>query len=423
MEKEMLSLENELTRKNVELTRNHSEFQKRHELEKTYILLKTDFVEKYRQSAVPCESVYLSHPDEEFSLRVQAKYLPEGTVYTTTVKDRGEMNQGMLDRLELEAEISEETFNYYKNDGQFPSVKFLRSEAWPGLAIDFIEGTPYVQVEYEHDPTDPKVAPLFRLIENDLVDMSDDPSVRKEHIAHRLYGKETLRPPEQSLDTFADRIFRDMVAQYVMGRKQVVVGIGGMSGSGKSSVVRKVQDMLTSSFGEEFQPITLSTDDYHRGKKWLEEHVASPWINWEKSIVYDTAALRNDLERLAANKSILRRHFDFDAEEIVWDEVVESAPFVVVEGLYAGSEDLDSVRHLFYEVPTNIATCVGRDGRRLILEDRANGAFSTPEERIAYDVTYGIPTYLEAKRELRNTYSASSRPLAERAFMLGALTR
>lgn len=418
----MSLVEKQITQENIEQARNRPEFQSRREREQTFFASTPGLLDAFRPSALPYESVYLSHPDEEFSLRVRASHTPEGPVYTATLKDEGEMHDGSLDRLEINTPISEEAYESYSNNPTFPSVKFLRAEPLPGVSIDFIEGLENPQVEYESKEGD--VEPSFMsLLRSGLVDMSGEKSVRKENIAHSLHSNETLKPAGETLEHFAHRVFNDMVGSYVSGQKQVVVGLSGMSGSGKSTAVRALVERFSETFGDEFTPIVLSSDDYHRGKKWLEETYGAPWTNWDDPRVYNTAELANDIERLAEGQLVYRKHFDFASEEVVFDDEITPSPFIIVEGLYAGSPDLKSVRHLHYDIPTGIATSVGRDVRRLVLENRANGSIATPEARLRYQLEIALPTYLEQHRPGRTSFSAYCPPLAQRAFLLQKLTR
>jgi len=416
----MTLLEKNITDQNIERARKDPEFLKRREREQTLVATSPELLDAFRPQAMPFEGTYLSHPSEEFSLRVRAEYKEDGVHYSAALKDAGEMEGNALNRLEVGTEISQETYERYVNDPRFPTVKFLRAEPLPGLSIDFIEGIDHPQVEYEsvlgeEDPA------FLSLLKPGLVDMSSEPSVRKEYIAHALYGNEALVPSGETLEDFSNRVFKTMVATYTMGHKQVVVGLSGMSGSGKSTAVRALTEKFNETFGNEFTPIVLSSDDYHRGKKWLEAEYGAPWTNWDDPRVYNTEELAVDLEKLSNGESIYKKHFDFATEEVVFDEEVQPQPFVIVEGLFAGSPDLKSVRHLHFEVPTGIATSVGRDVRRLVLENRANGSISTPEARLRYQLETALPTYLDQPRPDRNSFSASSRPMAERAFMLDKL--
>lgn len=417
----MSLVEKEITNNNVEQARNNPEFQKRREREQTLVATSPELLDVFRPSAIAYENVYLSHPDEEFSLRVRATYGPDGPAYSAALKDAGEMVGEALDRLEVSTEISEIAYKRYAHDPAFPTVKFLRAEPLPGMSIDFIEGVDLPQVEYESSVGDSE-PDFVSLLKKGLVDMSNEKSVRKEVIAHSLHGNEALTPTSETLEDFAHRVFNDMVATYTLGHKQVVVGLSGMSGSGKSTAVRALREQFSETFGKEFAPIVLSSDDYHRGKKWLESSYGGPWTNWDDPRVYNTHELADDIARLASNQPIIRKHFDFETEEVVYDEEIQPQPFLIIEGLYAGSSDLSEVRHLHYEVPTGIATSVGRDVRRLVLENRANGSIATPEARLRYQLETALPTYRDQERPNRNNFAAYSRPLAERAFMLKKLT-
>lgn len=416
----MSLVEKDITSRNVEQARNNPEFQKRREREQTLVATSPELLDAFKPMSIAFESIYLSHPQEEFSLRVRSEHTPEGMVYTAALKDDGEMIGNALDRLEISTEISKEIYEHYTQDERFPTVKYLRAQPLPSLSIDFIEGIEAPQVEYESMVGDDEPA-FVSLLKNGLVDMSNEESVRKEVIAHYLHGNETLTPSGETIESFARRIFKDMVATYTMGHAQVVVGLSGMSGSGKSTAVRALCEQFSETFGDEFTPIVLSSDDYHRGKNWLENEYGAPWTNWDDPRVYHTAELADDITKLGSGEPILRKHFDFTSEEVVYDEQILPQPFVIIEGLYAGSPDLKAVRHLHYEVPTGIATSIGRDVRRLVLENRANGSISTPEARLRYQLETALPTYLTQEKPYRNSFAAYCRPLAERAFMLEKL--
>lgn len=413
----MNAVEKNLTNNNIDLSKNSPEFQKRQESERKYLAVHPEAVEGFRTTALPIEQIYLSHPDEEFSLRVRAKYTPEGPRYTAALKDAGEIVDGNLQRLEVETEISEEAYQHYA-DQSYPTVKKLRAEPSPGLTIDFIEGldTPLVEVEVH-----PSGSETFNaLITHQMEEVTTDRRYHNESLAHALAGEVEYSP--ESLDTFASRAVGEMIALYSQGYEQVVVGVSGMSGSGKSSAVAEMSRQLQEILGESFKPSVLSTDDYHHGKKWLEETYGAPWTNWDDARVYNTAGLAEDLKRLRRGESVLKKHFDFDLEEVVEDDVLQPAQFTIVEGILAGSADLKDVRHLHFEVPTPPATSIGRDVRRLVLEGRANGSIGSPESRLRYQLETALPTYTSQERPKRNVFSASSRPLAQRAFALVQFT-
>jgi len=382
----MSLVEKNLTQKNIELTENHPEFINRREKEqKLYATVPKYLRELFLDQARPIEQVYLSSPDDEFSLRVRKYERDDGTEYSAALKDRGSRLYGTLDRFEVSTPISQEAFEHFANNPDLPRVQKLRAEPLEGVVVDFIDEANLQLVEVEHPDLKERVylsQYMAELAKGHLVDMSYDRQLDSEYIAHSLSKAERTPSPE-TLDAFSDRVVGEMVAQYALGKKQVVVGLTGMSGSGKTTATKAIQQKVTELFGESFTPLILSTDDYHFGKKHLEETYGAPWTEWDDPRTYNTKELAHDLALIAEGHSLIRRHFDFASEEVVFDEEVAPSPFVVVEGLYAGSQDLTAVRDLHFELPTSIATAVGRDIRRLVIENRANHVFPTPESRLS----------------------------------------
>ena len=409
----MNSVEKRLTTENIDLSLTNPELQKRQEVERKFIAIDPHAFAEYRQDATPIEQVYLSHPEDEFSLRVRAAYTSNGPEYTATLKSDGIIIDGQLQRLEVETPISAEAYQQYSSDPRYPSVKKLRAELAPGCTVDFIEGleTPLVEVEVHPDGSDE----FNRTITETLQDVTEDIRYYNESIAH---GDAEREYNHESIDDFARRVVGDMIAQYSLGGESVVVGISGMSGSGKTSAVAEIARQLTQIMGDNFKPTLLSTDDYHFGKKHLESTYGAPWINWDDPRVYNTAALADDLRRRNNSEIITKKHFDFASEEIVEDGTLKPTVFTLVEGIHAGSTDLQDVRHLHFEIPTSPATSIGRDVRRLVLNGRANNSIGSPEDRLRYQLEVALPTYQEQFRPKRNTFSAYARPLAERAILL-----
>ena len=427
----MKLVEKELTMLNVERARQNPELEKLNETEQKLTPRNPELLnELFRAQALPVEQVYLSSPYDKFSLRVRCSYKPEGLEFTTTQKSRGEIVEDALQRGEVEEEISEEAYNYYR-DLDLPIVRKLRAKVMDGVTVDFYDDdTEPVIVEIEDNDPEVRVQMLKMMQElsgGDLVDRSDDPALTNEAIAHRQYeqsGKtEHLKAKPESLDHFSDRVLGEMVAQYATGRDRVVVGLTGMSGSGKTTVTTALQERIVEMFGEAYKPIVISTDDYHFGKKRLEEEYGTPYNDWDDGKTYDTDQLAADLTVLAEGLPIPSRHFDFDTEEPSFDGVIENSPFVIIEGLYAGSKNLDAVRTIHFQLPTGIATAVGRDVRRLVIDNRANRAFPTPQSRLKYQIEVALPKYLEQQMPQLTAFSASTRPLASRAFMLAELSK
>jgi uridine kinase len=420
----MRPVENEITRQNIERAKNNPELQKNHEIEGKYLPTEPDLFDAYKMDSVPIEQRYLSHPDDEFSLRVRVEYTSEGAVYSTALKGGDEIVDGKLKRSEVDVQISPEAYAFYTRYGQFPALHKLRAKPYRGVAIDFIEGKDRPRIEVEDVP-DGEGNAFLGLYEAFLENRSDDPAMLNEVIAHELYqekyGQETLVPRHETNEHFVNRILRDAVAQYVVTGKPVVIGISGMSGSGKSTAARLLQEKTTEIYGEKMAPAILSTDDYHYGKRYLEETYGAPYGDWDAPQTFNTPLMATMLQRLISGEPIPRQHFDFDLEEVVEDGHIQPGIFTIVEGTYANSPDLDAVRSLHYDMPTAIADSAGRDVRRLVIDSRANRAFPTQEDRLRHVVEVIIPTCIQQQRKLHNSFSAHSRPLPHLTHLLEML--
>ena len=81
------------------------------------------------------------------------------------------------------------------------------------------------------------------------------------------------------------------------GQKQLVIGIAGRSGSGKSTLARELRQRIKNhpQLGED--STVMSTDDYHKGRQYLESTYGAPWTNWDDARVYDTALMARDIAR------------------------------------------------------------------------------------------------------------------------------
>jgi uridine kinase len=288
------------------------------------------------------------------------------------------------------------------------------------LTVDFYDNPAepvVVEVEHEDPDTRAELLTLAQAVSGGLVDRSNDVNLTNEVIAHKLSGAEHLEPAE-SLSAFTNKVLSEMLAHYSLGKNQVVVGLTGMSGSGKTTIAKALQTQITELFGERYTPIVLSTDDYHYGKTYLETTYGAPYQDWDSDKTYNTNELAADLARHAEGTPLIKRHFDFDTEEPAFDAELPLSPFIIVEGLYAGSKDLEPVRDIHFEIPTSPATRIGRDIRRLLIDNRANRAFPNAPSRLRYQIESALPLYQSLEQPRRKAFSASSRPMAQRAFML-----
>jgi uridine kinase len=108
----------------------------------------------------------------------------------------------------------------------------------------------------------------------------------------------------------------------------LIVGVAGGSGSGKSTVARKVAELLT-----EISVASVSMDAYYRNMSHLtfEERTQ---LNWDHPDVVDMELLGDQLEALASGAAIDKPVYDFVAHlRTARTEPVSAADVVIVDGI------------------------------------------------------------------------------------------
>jgi uridine kinase len=115
--------------------------------------------------------------------------------------------------------------------------------------------------------------------------------------------------------------------------KPLVIGIAGGSGSGKSTVARKLADAL-----RQASVVFLDMDAYYRNLTHLtlEERRL---VNWDHPDAFDFDLLAEQLETLASGRAIRKPVYDFVThtrrEEC---ELVEPADVIVIDGILLFAE-------------------------------------------------------------------------------------
>lgn len=378
----------------VETLNGSREFERKEsrEIERKYLPLFPDVLTtRFKDYGLPIEQFYLSHPDEPFSLRLREAVTEDGsTTYEATLKDAGQVTEDGLDRLEVTTSITAATYHFYMNPDATPRVRKFRFEPNKYVAIDFFEDG-HIQAEAE-DPIAWRAFCDQNRLANNFMDITGDNLANNEFRAHMLFrqqhqGAEALRIPDELSPEFIAKSLWD-----AQRRSRVVTTIAGRSGSGKSTIVREVQRLLQEN---DVSSVVISTDDYHRGKRWLESYKGNTWTNWDAPIVYDLESLHRDLDELRLGKPIARQHFDFTTEEPVIEGTIEPASVIIVEGIYARDDTFDARTNFRYEVPTPLATCIGR---RLLRDQRERPQFADPQKSLRYMLESAEPAYQNQAR-------------------------
>ncbi len=369
----------------VETIKQEKEFEQiiPYEIERKFVPVFPESLEPFRENSRPIEQYYLSNPKEPFSLRFRETLTADGgLVYEATLKDSGIVDEDGVRRLEVTTSVDEALYQYYRSE-ETPLVRKLRAEPRPGITIDYYEDGS-VQVESE----DEAEWLAFRRDHGDaFAEVTGDTSSTNEWKAHLSFrhandGREALPMPT---DLKPDDIVNDIVRQ---SQTPSVVHIGGRSGSGKSTIVREVQQKLER-IG--LTSVVMSTDEYHRGATWLREYNGGePWTHWDDEIVYDTQTMAADLARLLSGQAIHARGIDWTVAEPVITGVINPVDVIIIEGIYAQSPDITRETDLSYEMTTPLATCVGR---RLLRDLVERPQFADPAASLSYMLREAEPAY------------------------------
>lgn len=373
---------------------NRKEFERNlpYEIERKFVPVFPQELEQFRAEARPVEQFYLSHPDEPFSLRLREMLNAEGELaYIATLKDNGTITADGMQRIEVETPVPAALYRHYRDSqGRPPIVRKLRAEPLPGIMIDFYENG-QVFIESENLANWEEFDRLYSIA---CMEVTGDRSASNEWVAHLSFRREHSGNEAFSLspELVAADIVNDLLADAASG-EVVSAHIAGRSGSGKSTLVAEVRTQLER---HGVPCLVISTDDYHRGATWLTAYnQGQPWEKWDDPIVYDTKAMAADLAELRAGRPVWSRHIDFTNCEPTYDGVLQPAPVILIEGIYAFSPDIYHPSARRYEMTTPLATCVGR---RLLRDMRERPEFADPIKSLHYMLTEAEPAYREQLR-------------------------
>ncbi|QJU08628.1 hypothetical protein FBF28_03645 [Candidatus Saccharibacteria bacterium oral taxon 488] len=356
------------------------------ETERKFIAIFPEKLTELREEAEPIEQFYLSHPDEPFSLRLRSTLNRDtGELqYEATLKDNGIQSNDGLRQLEVTTEISPELYEYYCS-GETPIIRKLRAEPLPGVVIDFFENDGLVQAELEDDGSLQEFIDQFG---NTFMEVTGGATATGEWQAHYNFRRE--HEGREALSVQPELDINDIVSDILTSTVDSphVIHIAGRSGSGKSTIVRQLRERLDEL---NINSITMSTDDYHRGATYLYYYNnRQEWQHWDDPFVYDTETMAIDLQNLINDKEIYHRHMNWQTAEPYIAGTLSPAEVIIIEGIYAKSPDIITDNSLVYEIPTPIATCIGR---RILRDLNERPQFCDPSENLLYLLSEAEPAY------------------------------
>lgn len=367
------------------------------ETEQTFIALFPDRLDTYRNEVETIQQYYLSGIDEICELRMREIVEKNRAIcYEAGIKgnERLEENGRTRDELIDSMPITKEVFDYYTTTADFPVDHKLRAHCNANVVIDFTQDGPRIETE----DTIARDAFFDRMGGKHLfMEVTGDRSAKSRWRAEKCYRMSheghSPFPPAATFD--ADAAVGRILHARATTVQPLIVSLGGRSGSGKSTVIKtmraKLADLgLTSD--------VVSTDDYHRGRRWLEAHnEGRPWERWDDEIVYNLRSLTEDLAAYKGGATIPRLHMDFTTQEPLLNGAIRPIDVLLVEGIYANSLEVSAFSDVEFELPTPFATCVWR---RMLRDAEERPEFSDFSKSLSYILTQAEPAYRaqQAKR-------------------------
>jgi uridine kinase len=340
--------------------------------------------------------VYLSGLREPFSVRLRRI---GDSICTALIESR--TTPGTPPQLRAETEIDPKTYDRYAD--LYPSLEKLRVTPHSDTTIDW-----FSRPDRTTAPDPPMVETKStayteaqrRLLGagRGLMEVTRLPAAQNEHIAHRYQPDRSRRlspSPQPNPHELAEKFIAEATERRQrQSTRPLVIGVHGRSGSGKTTVTGQIAKIM----GEHgFRTTTISTDDYHFGKRrLLYEHDVEEWTNWDASAVYNTASLVQELDQhLQHGEPLPKRSFNFSTEEPEQNGEHRPADVIFVEGLYPHAPELQGLLDHLIHIPTPLATSVGRRILRDVAS-RANASLGTPDRMLRYYLTYAEPAYQQA---------------------------
>jgi uridine kinase len=359
------------------------------ETERKYLPLFPEKLRRFVLKAYEIEQMYMSHPSEEYSLRIRRTF--DGTeTLTPTIKDAGTMTADGLSRMEIDGNISRARYKYYRyHSTDAPYVYKQRFEPIGGVVIDYYpteRGLDHIQLESEDPAAWQQFLETYGY-ENDFTEVTGDRIANNEWRAHYDYrrrnlGREALKP-DKELEA------GDMVEEIMSSRRgePLTVMLGGRSGSGKTTLLSEVKARL---HDHGVTTSTVSIDDYIKSTTVLHEMGGGSWPNFDANEAYDLSKCHEDLRTLRTGQKIPKRVYSFETGEPSLEGHVMPAEVTIAEGIKAHHPEFRNLADLSFVIPTPLATALGRRIKRDLLH---RPHFSGVGDNLTYYLEYAEPEY------------------------------
>ena len=143
-----------------------------------------------------------------------------------------------------------------------------------------------------------------------------------------------------------------LIPSFMLKRKPLVIGIGGGTGAGKTTIARAITSELAVG-----SVAYLQHDAYYRDRPDLSDEDRAK-VNYDHPESLENELLVHHIDALCAGEAIERPNYDFVQHRRLTETTrVEASPVVVVEGILLFSDPLLNARYdikIFIDTPADI---------------------------------------------------------------------
>lgn len=348
-----------------------------------------------QQNRTRITQLQLSHTSEPYSLCMR-KHTPDNREpdFRVEIKNVGIMTDDGWYRMQTAANIDRELFEQYEKQ-DLPVTKKWRT--YPlntkDVHIDFFDNG-HVHAKSRNPRAWAHFIRAYDLAER-FREVTGNPVTDTEWHAHNDYkrthgGREILAPRVGPTIDQAVSEVKDWIAVH---DKKPFIQISGRSGSGKTYFAYELSKVLAQQNVPINAPV-LSTDEYNRGRTVLYRVGGGTWTNYDSDIVWNTKRFRRHMEKLRRGEPIPHEIFDYEIEERVKKGIIDPNNYdaFIYEGVKSHHPDLHGLADIAYEIPTPLATSLGR---RIVRDLMTRPRFANPQENLRYYLTYAEPEYIK----------------------------